>query len=157
MQVPGGNPISIMRAFVTPDHATVLYVSVYPANPGLVNILLESYATGAEYITHVGNPVRASAPFSHHQSLPATMPYRDVLERHRVFANAADIRITSLDELVRELRRNHAMFTRWRESLSPDELLEADLRTVLGAAYPIHGARWKRRRALRLPQATLRR
>ena len=55
---------------------------------------------------------------------------------------------------MRELRRNHAMFTRWRESMSPDDLLEADLRTVLGTSYSIHGARWKRRLALRLPQAT---
>ena len=158
MEMPNGHPISMMRVLVSADSKTVVYITVYNQSDfQYASALLESYATEAEYITHVDNPVRASAPFSHQQTLASTLPHREIVARHAAFAKTADIRITSLDELLRELRRNHAMFKRWRESLSPDDLLEADLRTVLGAAYPIHGARWKRRLALRLPQATLRR
>lgn len=153
---PDGPPIGIMRAFVDADRTTIAYVTLYPALKS-VSLLLESYATDGEYVTHVGNPVRASAPFSRQQTVAATTSYGLIFTAHRSFAKAADIRITTLDELIRELRRNHTMFKKWRESMSPDDLLEADLRNAFGDAYEVHGARWKRRLALRLPQATLRR
>ena len=157
MEVPGSEPIAMLHALVNAEHKTVVYITWYPASPHYASMLLESYATDAEYITHVNNPVRTSAPFSHQQSLPSSLPMRELLARHAAFAKAADIRIANLEELVRELRRNHALFMRWRETKAPDELLEIDLRTLFGEAYEIHGARWKRRLALRLPQATLRR
>jgi hypothetical protein len=162
LEAPGRHPMSIMRAF-TDAGTTVLYVSAYPQQPNKLYLLLESYARDAEYITHVGIPVRARAPFSHHQTVSRDLPLHEILVRHRSFAVASHIatrgalaRITSLDDLVRELRANHAMFVRWRETLSPEDLLEVDLKTVLGEQYRIHGPGWKRRLALRLPAATLR-
>ena len=125
--------------------------------------MLESYAKDAEYIPHVGNPVRTRAPFSHHQTVPRELPMHEILARHRAFvhvshtpARGALAPIASLDELMHELRANHAMIMRWRDSLSPEDLLELDLRTLLGEQYAIHGARWKRRLAMRMPKATLR-
>ncbi|MBA3501314.1 MAG: hypothetical protein M4D80_20845 [Myxococcota bacterium] len=162
LEAPGRQPMSIMRAF-TDAGTTVLYVSAYPQHPGKLYLLLESYARDAEYITHVGNPVRAQAPFSHHQTVSRDLPLREILARHREFVRASHLiargalaPTASLDELMRELRANHALFVRWRESLSPEELLEVDLKTVLGEQYAVHGPGWKRRLALRLPQATLR-
>jgi hypothetical protein len=156
MEVPGGRPISVMRAFVDLEGTTIAYLSAYPQHPkNDTYLLLESYAPDAEYVTHVDNPVRASAPFSHQQSL-STPLIRELLAKHRAFTRGTLARITSLDDLMRELRANHAMFVRWRETLSPEELLEVDLKTVLGDQFRIHGPGWKRRLALRLPKATLR-
>lgn len=156
MQVAGGQPISIMRAFVDAYGTTIVYVSAYPQHPGVTYVLLESYTADAEYITHVGNPVRASAPFSHQQSVQGPLHIRQIHALHRGFLGGTLAVIASLDDLLRALRANHALFVSWRESLSPDELLEIDLKTVLGDQYPILGPGWKRRLALRLPAATLR-
>jgi hypothetical protein len=156
MQVPGHPPMAVMRAFAD-EAGTVAYLTIYPPllEPSL---LFETYTSDAEYVTHVGNPIRASAPFSHQQALPLTMSIQEMLDRHRGFARTGnELRITTIDELLRELERNHAMIMRWRDSLSPEDLLELDLRTLLGEQYAIHGARWKRRLAMRLPRATLRR
>ena len=156
MEVPGRTPMSIMRAFVDAYGTTVVYVSAYPQHPGITYMLLESYTADAEYITHVGNPVRASAPFSHQQSVQGPLPIRQIHALHRTFIKGTPAVIASMDDLVRELRANHAMFVRWREALAPEELLEIDLKTVLGDQYAILGPGWKRRLALRLPAATLR-
>ena len=156
MEVPSRPPISIMRAFVDAYGTTVVYISAYPREPGVTYMLLESYTADAEYITHVGNPVRASAPFSHQQSVQGPLSIHQIHALHRTFLGGTPIVIASLDDLVRALRANHALFVAWRESLSPEDLLEIDLKTVLGAQYAIHGASWKRRLALRLPAATLR-
>ena len=156
MEVPGRQPMSIMRAFSDPAGTTIIYISAYPQSPGVLYMLLESYTPDAEYITHVGNPVRASAPFSHQQSVQGPLPIREIITRHRAFTPDKLAIIESLDDLVRALRSNHALFVRWRETLSPEELLEIDLKTVLGEQYAIHGPGWKRRLALRLPAATLR-
>jgi hypothetical protein len=156
MQVPGHPPMAVMRAF-TDESGAIAYLTIYPPQiePSL---LFETYTTDAEYITHVGNPVRASAPFSHQQTLPITLSIQELLDRHRAFARSGnELPITNIYELLRELERNHAMIMRWRDSLSPEDLLELDLRTLLGEQYELHGARWKRRLAMRMPKATLRR
>jgi hypothetical protein len=156
MEVPGRQPMSIMRAFADAYGTTVVYVSAYPQYPGLTYMLLESYTADAEYITHVGNPVRASAPFSHQQSVQGPLSIHQIHALHRTILRGTPMVIASLDDLVRALRANHAMFVAWRDSLSPEDLLEIDLKTVLGDQYPILGPGWKRRLALRLPAATLR-
>jgi hypothetical protein len=156
MEVPGKQPISIFRAFIDAYGTTVVYITAYPQNPGVTYLLLESYTADAEYITHVGNPVRASAPFSHQQTVQGPLPIRQIHALHRAFLGGTPVAIASLDDLVRELRANHALFVRWREQLSPEELLDNDLKTVLGEQYRVFGPGWKRRLALRLPEATLR-
>ena len=86
------------------------------------------------------------------------LPCADMIDRHRALAGDAPLRaVASRDELLAELAAHYDAIARWRAAQPPDELLDADLRCVLGAAYARSGKAWARRLRGKLPEAKLRR
>ena len=67
------------------------------------------------------------------------------------------MRIATCDDLIAELVEVRARIARWREAQPPDALLDADLRSVLGAQYARSGKWWARRLRDDLPRAEVRR
>lgn len=151
---------AVMRAFVDAAGTSVAYVISSRARPVYAALLVESYRADAEYMTmHAAVPI-AAPPFSHRQVLPESLAWDAVLARHRTFASVDDpatIRVTSMDDLLRTLAQNHELMVRWRAAQTHEELLDADLRAILGPKYDRYGKGWARRLAVRLPKATLRR
>jgi len=93
-------------------------------------------------------------PFIRRQDLPGATPIADALARHRSFAGDGPwVRIDSLDDVIREMPRIRRLVIAWREAQPPVELLDADLRAILGKHYERLGAQLARRLAPELPRA----
>ena len=101
----------------------------------------------------------AEPPFVRRQTLAADVPHAQLVAEHRAFVgdNATLHSIATPVELIAELLRMRSRIVEWRNAQPPDELLDADLRNVLGDVYERSGKIWARRLRDRLPEATLRR
>lgn len=153
---------SIVRGFVDPARTTAAFLVVARTAPTTVRVQLSSYMLDEMFAT-TRRPfqVLAEPPSVHRQALDAKLPPATMLARHRAFAALDDEtrtlqRIGSREELLAELVRFWRATVRWREAQSPDALLDADLRNLLGVHHARTGAYWARRLRDRLPTATLR-
>jgi hypothetical protein len=163
MEVNGERVWGVMRALVDASNTACAYLVVPPQAPSRPTLLIESYTRDEEFMTLRGSVIpTAQPPFSHRQVVTADTPCDVVVARHRelVTLDARDnavVRIRNLDELTAELGRKHTLMVGWREARSPEALLEADLRALLGADHERDGARWARRLVARLPSTRARR
>ena len=155
-----GQPLGIMRSYVdgatTCVHVIVTMEQPLPAVP-----LLQSYARDAHWLTLFGGeslPWLAVPPHSHRQRADAALRFQSILDRHRKFARAEGlIRIATRDDLVRVLVADRALTIAWRDAQPPDQLLEADLRELLGTQFERQGPRLMRRLRADLPRARVHR
>jgi hypothetical protein len=155
----GDRRLAIMRAFCDRSQTTCAVATVAVKTPSK-SWTLYSFADDQMFSTHRGVPgTLATPPFVHRQPVAADLPYAQVVDRHRTFATASPlVHIASRDALLAELERLHAKIASWRDAQPPDELLDADLKGVLGnVGYAWSGKAWTRRLRGRLPVATLRR
>ncbi len=156
IQGDGRAPSAIVRALVDRGSTTAAY---FTSSRATTTLTLASYPGGDLFTTrrslHDG---LADPAFVHRQTRALDVPLATLLVDHERFApHEARIRFATLDELVAVIAANHARVASWRLAQPPDELLDADLRGVLGDHYAKHGKAWARRLRGELPAATLRR
>ena len=153
-----GRPVDwIMRAFVDRAATTCAFLAV--GRPDPVQLAFCSYAAGEVFTTVRGtSPRLADPPFTHRKATAKELPLATIIAEHRASAKLDDAaRIASRDMLLAELARSHVRVRNWRAAQPPDELLDADLKNVLGEHYARLGKVWARRMRAELPQATVRR
>jgi hypothetical protein len=91
-------------------------------------------------------------PFVQVQHVELTTKFKDMVVKHREIANLDDesrgfVPIKTFEQLDHELARMRSKVIQWRESQPKDELLDADLRSLLGAQYRRLGSAMRRRLA----------
>jgi hypothetical protein len=76
-------------------------------------------------------------PFVKSQSVPSGSSLGEVWEQHRRLLATVDesrvVRMSSIDDVIRECPRAKARETRWRASQDPDTLLDQDLARFFGS------------------------
>jgi hypothetical protein len=159
VDVPDRRPHAIVRVFVDAAGTTCAQLSVFANHPRRRYLTVVTYRDDDLHTTRRSQQgTLAEAPFSHRLSLANDTPYSKVVEEHRKAAPADGAhKIATLDDAIAQLTRFREKTVAWRGSKSPDELLDLDLRGVLGDKYDKLGKMWTRRLRERLPEATLRR
>lgn len=89
-------------------------------------------------------------PFVEVQQIPVATSFKETVAKHRAHAKIADadrgfIPVKSFDELRHELDRMRGKVITWRQAQPPAQLLEADLKALLGAQYGKLATSMKRR------------
>lgn len=149
LQHAGKPPRLALRCYL--DAAGTTYAM--RASQGILRFA--SYASERVFATgqrpHV---VLAEPPFVARQMLDAKLSVAEVVAAHRkLVGDQALLRIENLDDLLAQLSANHEKVVAWRASVPPDELLDLDLKCVLGDAYPRAGKIWARKLRDKLPEA----
>jgi hypothetical protein len=150
--------VTPLRAYVDREATTCAFLTAH--SDGVVRLSLRSFAAGGETFTtrrgRLGD--LAEPPFVHVTTLADDVAMTTVVARQRELRSSATlVTIQTLGELVAAIGESRAKRVSWRESLPPDELLDADLRASLGDHYGAVGKIWARRLRGRLPVATARR
>jgi hypothetical protein len=91
-------------------------------------------------------------PFVQVQHVELGMAFRDVVAKHRELAKLDDdsrgfVPVKTFDQLCHELDRMRGKAIAWRKAQEGDELLDADLKSLLGAQYRRLGSAMRRRLA----------
>lgn len=90
--------------------------------------------------------------FVHVQHVELATPFKDTVAKHRELAKLDDetrgfVPVKTFEQLSHELERMRGKVIAWREAQPKDELLDADLRTLLGGQYNRLGSAMRRRLA----------
>jgi hypothetical protein len=148
----GGMP---MRWFVDARGTTFGWMAPFDVKGKReVVVVLMSHELAAQTIT--SRAPKASAlsrpPFVVVQHVPLTASFSETVARHREAAKLDEdtrgfVPIKTFDQLSHELHRMRAKAITWREAQQREELLDADLRSLLGAQYRRLGRAMRRRLA----------
>ena len=151
-----GAAVMATRLFVSADARTVGGLSVAAKSASRVLVAVSSYTGEQQISTRRGHvPSLAVPPFMQITSLPPATPIRELVAAHHAPTDARPV--TSLDDALARLVELRERTLAWRASLPPDELLDLDLRGLLGKQYDTSGKLWAARLRDKLPQATARR
>lgn len=172
----GGAPKLIaVKAYVDSAATTFVYVNAikivqanarafrqYVRRHGTRVVLeFESYSREESWSTRRGEG-RAQVewpPFCHEQVMAPELDLAQMLARHREQLptdSSVLMKLASIEDMVAELPRVHDRTRAWRAQQSPDMLLDADLRGLLGKHYERLGEVVKRRVSRPLPKAVAR-
>jgi hypothetical protein len=117
-------------------------------------VVLMSHELASQTIT--SRAPKASAltrpPFVHVQHVELTASFQDTLAKHRELAKLDDetrgfVPVRTFDQLSHELERMRGKVISWRNGQNGDDLLDADLRSLLGAQYRRLASAMRRRLA----------
>lgn len=117
-------------------------------------VVLMSHELASQTIT--SRAPKASAlsrpPFVAVQHVDMTASFAETVAKHRAAANLDEdtrgfVPVKTFDQLTHELERMRAKVIAWREGQPRDELLDADLRSLLGGQYRRLGKAMRRRLA----------
>jgi len=117
-------------------------------------LVLMSHELASQTIT--SRAPKASAlmrpPFVHAQNVELGTSFKDTVVKHREHADLDDdtrgfVPVKTFEQLSHELERMRSKVIAWRESQPDDELLDADLRTLLGGQYKRLASAMRRRLA----------
>jgi len=155
--VPEGGPAwSVARIYVDSAGTTIASVVRSAVFHGPTQLALVSYASDAAFRTSRVASWLAAPPSWHRQSLDALTATPQAIQRHRAFCGEAElIAITTAEAMRERLELEHEVSMRWRNAQSPDELLLADVRSLLGARFDRDGHRLIRRLRANVPRATV--
>jgi hypothetical protein len=151
-----GECIAVLRVFVDEARTTVFYVIVVQK----ASVSAESYAGDEELKTTMSPPPPfVEPPYRRAQRLtPGTAPTA-LLAAHREFLRtsmSAPRRFESVEEVMSTWHDAHERMLAWRAAQPQDELLERDLRMLLGpAGYARFGTKWARKLRAPIPRATI--
>jgi hypothetical protein len=156
----GDQSRSLLRAFV--DGASTTCAVLGPPsnrNESGAWVWLGCYRTEERFATWRGGNDLAMPPQVHGQALVTSTQIAELVTRHRALARTDEpdrdfARLTTLDELLAQFVTWDDKLFNWRAAQPADELLEADLRAVLGEHYDKVGKQLARRLRDELPQAT---
>ncbi|MGE5184130.1 MAG: hypothetical protein ACM31C_18800 [Acidobacteriota bacterium] len=102
-------------------------------------------------------PSLAQPPFIDRVEHCGTDKLADALAAHRARVPAGAAVVRTLDAAIAEMRALRERTIAWREAQAPGELLERDLRAILGRHYERLGPVMARRLGVRLPEARINR
>ncbi|HEY5924953.1 MAG TPA: hypothetical protein VIV11_24900 [Kofleriaceae bacterium] len=117
-------------------------------------IVLMSHELASQTVT--SRAPKASAlsrpPFVQVQHVELGASFKDTVAKHRALAQLDDdtrgfVPVKTFDQLGHELERMRGKAITWRKGQQDDELLDADLRSLLGAQYRRLGSAMRRRLA----------
>ncbi|HEX5062796.1 MAG TPA: hypothetical protein VFV99_25660 [Kofleriaceae bacterium] len=144
-----------MRWFVDARGTTFGWMSPFEVRGKReIVLVLMSHELASQTIT--ARAPKASAlmrpPFVHAQTVAMDTSFKDTVAKHREHANLDDetrgfVPVKTFEQLSHELERMRGKVITWRESQPDDELLDADLRTLLGAQYKRLASAMRRRLA----------
>ncbi|MEO7092921.1 MAG: hypothetical protein ABI175_06705 [Polyangiales bacterium] len=146
-------PIRVaMRGFVDETGTISAYLTLAAQRGATPTVELESSTQEQSYGTSRTKPTNFSMPrppFFHRIEVDPAISIADLLALHRkhVPPDAALISIATGDEQLQEVTRHRALDRGWRASLDPAELLEIDIRGLLGKRYARYAPLLKRRLA----------
>lgn len=132
-----------MRWFVDADGTTFgsLAPFDYDGQRHIVVVLM-SHELAAQTITsrQPAASLLSRPPFVDMQTLPLTTSLAETVAKHRKRAQLDDaerafIPVRTFEQLTTELDRMRSKVIAWRKAQPADELLDADLRTLLGSQY----------------------
>ncbi|MBV8763012.1 MAG: hypothetical protein JO257_37345 [Deltaproteobacteria bacterium] len=151
-----GEALMVSRMLVSHDGVTLAAISVTRKNPTRVFVALSSYTGERQHATTRGEvPSLARPPFVSITNLPPDTSIEKLVAAHVAPEGA---RVTaSIDDVLARLAELRERTVTWRASQSPDELLDADLRALLGKAYDKGGKMWAAKLRGKLPEARLQR
>jgi hypothetical protein len=148
----GGMP---MRWFVDARGTTFGWMAPFDVKGKReIVIVLMSHELASQTIT--SRAPKASAlskpPFVLVQHVPLGASFAEVVAKHRAAAKLDDdtrgfVPVKTFDQLTHEVERMRAKVITWREGQQREELLDADLRSLLGAQYRRLGRAMRRRLA----------
>jgi len=153
----GRSASGALRAFVDPDATTFGWLARAGGGGGPVVAILMSTTPDDVYVTR-HTPARggqlSAAPWAHTDDAPYTLGLTAAIARHRARVAAQGLTaVHTLADMQAELRRVRARTIAWRQSLTPDTLLDRDLRSILGAKYDALGPRLAAKLAPEVPRA----
>lgn len=124
-----------MRVMASADHVVHAQLFVEPAG----NVSLVSASAAGDIVLsgrRDDDSGFATPPHADVAALPAHTPLPEVVEWHRTRARGLTDRVAyrSLDDVLASHLTTRARTVAWRRTQSPDTLLEADLRGVMGPA-----------------------
>ncbi len=152
----GGSAWNVVRIYVDPVGTMLAFVFGSARYRAPARVLLVSYTSDAVFQTLRAGPGFAEPPSWHRQSLDALTPTSRAIQRHRAFCGDAELVAITTPEAMRErLEREHDLAMRWRLAQPPDELLLADVRSLLGSRFERDGHRVIRRLRPDVPRATV--
>ena len=146
-----------MRWFVDPTGTTFGWLAPFAAlGQQHIVVVLMSHELAAQTITSRQPPASllSRPPFVDLTTLPMTSSLTEVVAKHRKRAQLDDeerafIPVRAFDQLTAELDRMRDNVIAWRKAQPADELLDADLRSLLGAQYGKLAGAMRRRLAAR--------
>jgi hypothetical protein len=156
-QMPSQSPTLAMRIFL--KDVVVAGIMLSRTAPQTLRVSLSSYGAEQQFTTSRGGDGRSLAmpPWLHVKRLESGTSIADLLQEHTAFL-PVDLRVlATLDDVLANIANQRERIQRWRDTQPPDELLEADLRGLLGAHYAKAGRYWSRKLRGKLPDAMLRR
>ncbi len=155
---PSAEAVSPIRLYVSLDGA----IAAYLLAPTTV-IGFESFATGHELVTKRGTrQYIAHPPFVDTEWVEPSTTIAEMVANHRARLPSdltGLVRMHSLEDVRDELLRSHTRLLEWRAVQDPDDLLAADLRTLLGdEGFRQLGDKWMKRFRKRraVPRAVVR-
>lgn len=154
----GRSASGALRAFVDPDGTTFGWLAKAAEGRGPVVAILMSTTPDDVYVTR-HTPARggqlSAAPWAHTDDAPYALGLASAVARHRARVAAAKglTAVHTLEDMQAELRRVRAKTIAWRQSMTPETLLDRDLRSILGAKYDALGPRLAAKLAPEVPQA----
>jgi hypothetical protein len=101
----------------------------------------------------VATPGLAQPPFVDRAAIRGPLDLAAALSAHRARMPDAAVSATTLDEAIAVVDRVRARTIAWREAQAPAELVENDLRAILGKHYPRFGPPLQHRLAPEIPVA----
>lgn len=149
---PAGMP---MRWFVDARGTTFGWMAPFDVKGKReIVIVLMSHQLGAQTITSRAPKasVLSRPPFVQVQHVELTASLKQTMAKHRELARLDDetrgfVPVKSFDQLGKELDRMRQKVIEWRLAQPTDELLDADLRSLLGGQYPRLAKAMRRRLA----------
>ncbi len=130
---PPHRPSAVLRGPAEPDLAIGQHRIV---------VVLMSHELASQTITsrQPAASLLSRPPFVDMQTLPLTTSLTETVAKHRKRAQLDDaergfIPVRTFDQLATELDRMRSKVIAWRKAQPADELLEADLRSLLGSQY----------------------
>ena len=157
VQVPAGrSPAGAMRGIT--DEAGTTFGWIGKVGPQRVDATLLISASDTDSYVTVLSPVRAgflaSPPFVHHDRVTVGGPGAALAaHKQRVAAVTGLHTVRTLDELQATLGRLRERTIDWRAAQSPDALLDADLRSILGPRYDDLGPLLAKKLGPQIPEA----
>jgi hypothetical protein len=145
------------RWFVDPAGTTFGWLGFVTTRAGMRPIVaLISHGAERAVFTlcsPVGAPGLAQPPFVDRVVVAGPLKLGDALTRHRGRVPVDAQSAATLDDATAAVQRLRAQTITWRDAQAPTELLDQDLRALLGKHYPRLGPAMTRRLAPEIPVA----
>ncbi len=152
----GGSAWNVSRIYIDSAGTTVASVIRSAVFQGPAQLALVSYTRDAAFRTLRIGAWLAAPPSWRRQSIDTLVSTPQAIQRHRAFCREAElVAITTPDAMRARLDLDHDDAVRWRLAQPPDELLLADVRSLLGSRFERDGHRVIRRLRPDVPRATV--